>query len=121
MQLELGVGQAGTKVRASSPRVLGLCLPDLSLQRVLRAREASRGDRPAHRRPLATVRDGRVVACDAEARERGVRGGDALVQARAACADLEAVPADDAADRVAVDEFRSSRTAATPVPSRAIL
>ncbi|HUK66880.1 MAG TPA: DNA polymerase Y family protein [Anaeromyxobacteraceae bacterium] len=103
MQLELGVGRAEARPGAVFPRVLGLCLPDLSLQRVLRAREASGGDQPLDRRPLATVRDGCVVACEAEARERGVRGGEPLVQARAACADLEAVPVDDAEDRAVLE------------------
>ena len=113
MQLELGSGCASAGVGGASPRVLGLCLPDLSLQRLLRAREARGGDR-SPRRPVATTRDGYLVACDAEARARGVRGGDALAQARAACADLEAVPVDEAEDRAALEGLAEALLALAP-------
>lgn len=86
---------------APAARVLALCFPDLPLQRVWRAREAE-GIR-APRAPLATEREGHVAACDAEARARGVRPGDALVQACAVCADLEVLPVDAAADRAVLE------------------
>ncbi len=91
-----------------APRVLALCFPDLPLQRVRRAREAeglcaSHAASHASHAPLAIEREGRVVACDMEARGRGVRPGDAIVQARAVCAHLEVLPIDDAADRAALE------------------
>jgi protein ImuB len=115
MQLELPATPAIAEARVSR-RVLALCIPDLPLQRVLRAREAipERGARANPRVPLAVERDGRVVACDAEARARGVRRGDALVQARAACAELEAVPADDGKDRSALEGLAEALLALSP-------
>ncbi|HET9552636.1 MAG TPA: hypothetical protein VFP50_06665, partial [Anaeromyxobacteraceae bacterium] len=64
-------------------RVLALHLPALPLQRLARGRE-----RPDAGRPVAVVEEGRVVACDAAARAAGVRPGDALAQALAACGGL---------------------------------
>ncbi|HTP28337.1 MAG TPA: DNA polymerase Y family protein, partial [Anaeromyxobacteraceae bacterium] len=98
MQLELGVG---SRARNASPRVLALYFPDLPLQRLLRAREAA-GRRGSPRTPLAVERNGEVVACNAEARARGIQRGDTLGRARLACAELEAVPADEAGDRAAL-------------------
>jgi protein ImuB len=108
MQLELGARAAG------APRVLALCFPDLALQRVLRGREAARAGRARADAPLAVEREGRIVACDPEARARGVRPGDALVQARAACAALEVVPADDGADRAELEAAAEALLAVAP-------
>src|SRR5919198_3815362 len=109
MQLEL----ARRSPPGATPRVLALCFPDFPLQRVLRRREVGRlGGRP--RAPLAVERDGRVVACDPEARARGVRPGDALVQARAVCADLEVMATDDAADRAELEGTAESLLALAP-------
>jgi protein ImuB len=118
MQLELGAAPA-IAAGCAAPRVLALCIPDLPLQRVLRTREAlsergARAPRVPHRVPLAVERDGRVVACDAEARARGVRRDDALVQARAACAELEVVPVDDAEDRAALEGLAEALLALAP-------
>jgi len=113
MQLELG-GVTATAPAADAPRVLALWLPELPLQRLLRAREAAGAGRHGARPPLAVEREGRVVACEAEARARGVRPGDALVQARAACADLESVPADEAADRAALEGLAEALLALAP-------
>lgn len=115
MQLELGATTAVAGSRAA-PRVLALCIPDLPLQRILRAREpVPEGRRRVRdRTPMAVERDGIVIACDAEARARGVRQGDALVQARAACAALQAVPADDAQDRAALEGLAEALLALAP-------
>lgn len=99
--------------RDSAPRVLALCFPDLPLQRMLRQREAAKGGAP-ERRPLAVERDGLVVSCDAEARAHGVRRGDSLVQARAACSELEAVPASAADDRAALEALAEVLLTLTP-------
>jgi len=119
MQLELGVEggpareRAGGEGAGGSPRVLALCVPDLPLQRVLRARAAV-GPEAGVRAPLAVEREGRVVACDAEARARGVRPGDALVQACAACAELETVPVDDGEDRAVLEGLAEALLALAP-------
>ncbi len=76
------------------PRVLAVALPELPLQRALRARSVHG--------PLAVVEEGSVVYCTGPARAAGVRPGDSLVQARAACAGLAAVPLDPAGDRAAL-------------------
>jgi protein ImuB len=93
MQLELATAEGS----GAAPRVLALFLPDLPLQRVLRAREAAGAG--GRRAPLAVERDGRVVACDAEARARGVAPGQALAQARAACGDLQVTASDEREDQ----------------------
>jgi protein ImuB len=77
-----------------TPRVLAVCVPQLPLQRLLRSRP--------ERGPLAVVHEGVVVHGNPPARAAGVRDGDSLVQARAACAGLAAVEADPAADRAAL-------------------
>ena len=96
------------------PRVVALFLPDLPLQRLLRAREAAGGVRVGARPPLAVEREGRIVTCDAEARARGVRPGEALAQAHAACADLEVVATDEAEDRAALEGLAEALLALAP-------
>jgi protein ImuB len=113
MQLELGAATAVARRRAA-PRVLALCVPDLALQRIFRAREAASGAGARRRSPVVVEREGVVLACDVEARARGIRPGDALVQARAACAELTAVPADDAADRAALEGLAEALLAIAP-------
>ncbi len=76
------------------PRVLAIAVPDLPLQRSLRSRPPAGA--------LAVVSEGLVLHVVAVARAAGVRPGDSLVQARAACAGLEVVPLDAAADRAAL-------------------
>ena len=98
-------------------RLVALYVPDLPLQRILRAREAAgveRGASALRRIPLAVERNGHVVACDAEARARGVRRGEALAQARAACAELEMVPVDEAEDRAALEGLAEALLALAP-------
>jgi protein ImuB len=87
--------------------VLALCIPDLPLQRIRRGRD--RGNRP-----LAVVREGRVVSCDPEARAHGVRAGDSAVQAEAACAGLEVRPLDPAADEAALAALAEAMLALAP-------
>ena len=115
MQLELGaVGGRAPAPLPRGPRVVALFLPDLPLQRLLRAREAAWGARAGTRPPLAVEREGCIVACDAEARARGVRPGEALAQAHAACADLEVVVADEAEDRAALEGLAEALLALAP-------
>ncbi len=89
------------------PRTLAVVLPDLPLQRVLRARPPAGA--------LAVVAEGLVRHATAPALAVGVRPGDSLVQARAACADLEAVPLDAVADRAALRALAEALLALAPV------
>lgn len=92
-------------VRAA-PRVLALFVPDLALQRALRSRPGAP--------PLALQEDGRVAQASAAARAAGVRPGDSAVQARAACAGLETLPLDRAADRAALRALAESMLSVAP-------
>jgi protein ImuB len=89
------------------PRVLAVVVPALPLQRVLRARPPAGA--------LAVVSEGVVRHATAPALAAGVRPGDSLVQARAACAGLEAVPLDDAADRAALRALAEALLSLSPV------
>ncbi len=89
------------------PRVLAVVVPALPLQRVLRTRP------PAG--PLAVVSEGEVRHATAPALAAGVRPGDSLVQARAACAGLEAVPLDAAADQAALRALAEALLSLSPV------
>lgn len=89
------------------PRVLALCVPQLPLQRVLRSRTEAG--------PLAVLRAGVVLHCTPAAHLAGVREGDSLVQARAACAGLAAVEVDPEADRVALRGLAEVAMALAPV------
>jgi protein ImuB len=113
MQLELGVVAAPEASAGAAPRILALCVPDLSLQRVQRARAMAAVERRAAV-PLAVEREGRILSCDPEARARGVRPGDPVAQACAACADLEVVPADVAADRAILESLAEALLALAP-------
>lgn len=104
LDLLAGAGPAG-------PRVLALHLPDLPLQRLARARDpGAEGGRP-----VAVVDEGRVVACDPLARAAGVRAGDTLAQALAACGALRPVPHAPAADLAALRGFAEALLAIAPV------
>ncbi len=89
------------------PRVLAVVVPDLPLQRVLRSRPPAGA--------LAVVAEGTVRHATAPALAAGVRPGDSLVQARAACAALEAVASDAAADRAALRALAEALLALSPV------
>ena len=89
------------------PRVLAVVVPALPLQRVLRARPPAGA--------LAVVSEGVVRHATAPALAAGVRPGDSLVQARAACAGLEAVPLDAAADRAALRALAEALLSLSPV------
>jgi protein ImuB len=89
-----------------APRVLALSFPDLPLQRILRSREG--------RGLLAVVEEGRVTHCTEAARGAGVWPGDGLVEARAACAALEIVAADPAADQAALGALAEAMLALVP-------
>ncbi len=95
-----GAGGAATGAQALplGPRVLALHLPGLPLQRLARSMEPASGGA----RPVAVVEEGRVVACDAPARAEGVRPGQTLAQALAACGALRPVPHAPAADLAAL-------------------
>jgi protein ImuB len=110
MQLDLAPRDAPGAAR----RVVALCFPDLPLQRALRAREAASAAQGGRAAPLAVERDGRVVACDPEARAYGVRAGDALAEARAACGELEVAPIDDAADLAELEALAEAMLALAP-------
>jgi protein ImuB len=94
------------------PRVLAVVLPSLPLQRVLRTRPPAGA--------LAVVAEGVVRHATAPALAAGVRPGDSLVQARAACGGLEAVPLDDAADRAALRALAEALLALAPVAEVAV-
>ena len=89
------------------PRVLAVAVPALPLQRVLRERPPAGA--------LAVVSEGVVRHATAPALSAGVRPGDSLVQARAACAGLEAVPLDAAADRAALRALAEALLSLSPV------
>ena len=88
------------------PRVLAVVLPELPLQRALRARSG--------RGPLAVEEEGAVVHCTGPARAAGVRPGDSLVQARAACAGLATVSLDPAGDRAALRALAEAMLSLAP-------
>jgi len=89
------------------PRVLALVVPDLPLQRVLRERPPTGA--------LAVVAEGVVRCATPGALAAGVRAGDSIVQARAACAGLAAVPLDATADRAALRALAEALLALSPV------
>jgi protein ImuB len=91
------------------PRVLALCVPELPLQRLARARVGE-----ARGRPLAVAAEGRVVHCDLAARAAGVRPGGTVAEAVAACGRLEVVPLDPAADRSALRALAEAVMALAP-------
>jgi protein ImuB len=93
----------------AGPRLLALWLPGLPLQRLARSREVS-GDRP-----VAVVDEGRVRCCDGAARAAGVRPGDTLAEALAACGRLLAVPHAPVADLAALRALAEALLAVAPV------
>jgi protein ImuB len=93
----------------AGPRLLALHLPDLPLQRLARGRERAGGDRP-----VAVVEEGRVGCCDEAARAAGVRPGQALAEALAACGRLEAVAHAPAADLAALRALAEALLAVAP-------
>lgn len=97
---------AGARLPRAAPRVLALAVPDLALQRALRSRPGAP--------PLVLCEEGRVVQASDAARAAGVRPGDSLVQARAACAGLEACPLDRAADRKALQALAEAMLSLAP-------
>src|SRR5512142_2680235 len=97
-------GDAGVQGQTKpprTPRVVAIHVPDLSLQRIRRTALAADGDE-SRRRPLAVLDEGRVVCCDGEAAEAGVRPGMTAAQALGAMGRLELVTRDAAADRAAL-------------------
>jgi protein ImuB len=87
--------------------VLAVAIPGLSLQRIQR-QGASAG-------PIAVVAEGVVRHADAPALAAGVRPGDSLVQARAACAGLAVAAQDAVADRAALRALAEALLSASPV------
>jgi protein ImuB len=91
-------------------RIVALCVPELPLQRARRARApAADGGRP-----LAVVSEGRVLHCDPLARAAGVRAGETVAQALAACGRLATVPLDPAAEAAALRALAESVLALAP-------
>lgn len=88
-------------------RLLALHLPGLPLQRLARGREL--GDRP-----VAVVEEGQVRCCDAAAHAAGVRPGDTLVEALAACGRLLPVAHAPAADLAALRALAEALLAVAP-------
>jgi protein ImuB len=89
-----------------APRVLALVVPALPLQRILRARPTVG--------PVGVVSEGVVRHASAPALAAGVRPGDSLVQARAACAGMVAEPLDPLADRAALRALAEALMALFP-------
>ncbi len=96
------------RLAASGPRLLALHLPGLPLQRLARGREG-RGERP-----VAVVEEGQVIGCDAAAQAAGVRPGDALAEALAACGRLLPVAHAPAADLAALRALAEALLAVAP-------
>ena len=92
----------------AGPRLLALFVPGLPLQRLARSRETSGG------RPVAVAEEGRVLCCDAAAGAAGVRPGDTLAEALAACGRLLAVPHAPAADLAALRALAEALLAVAP-------
>ena len=88
-------------------RVVALHVPDLSLQRLRRGREAAD-------RPVAIVDEGRIVQCDPAARAEGVRLGATAAEALSACGRLALVPLDAAADVKALRALAEAFLAIAP-------
>jgi protein ImuB len=88
------------------PRVLALVVPALPLQRILRVRPSAG--------PLGVVSEGEVRHASPAAIAAGVRPGDSLTQARAACAAMAAEPLDPAADRAALRALAEALMALSP-------
>jgi len=89
-----------------APRILALVVPALPLQRILRSRPTAG--------PLGVVSEGVVCHANAPALAAGVRPGDSLVQARAACAAMSAEPLDPAADRASLRALAEALMALSP-------
>ena len=82
---------------SSPPRLLALHVPALPIQRLRRERG---GDGPA--RPLAVEHEGRIVCADGAARAAGVRAGQTVTEAVAACGRVELAPHAPASDLAAL-------------------
>lgn len=94
----------------SPPRLLALHLPDLPLQRIRRERGEGRGDG----RPLAVEQEGRIVCADALALDAGVRPGQTITEALAACGRIELVPHAPSADLAALRALAEAMLALVP-------
>ncbi len=106
----------GAPAGALGPRVLALHLPALPLQRLARLREPEGTPGSlADPRPLAVADEGRVVACDAAARQAGVRPGQALAEALSACGRLLVMPHAPAADLAALRGLAEALLSLVPV------
>lgn len=77
---------------SSSPRVMVIWCPDWPATAAARAADIA-GDRP-----VAVLAGGRVVSCNAAARERGVRRGHRKREAEYRCPELTSVPRDPAVE-----------------------
>ncbi len=95
----------------AGPRLLALCVPGLPIQRLARGREEGEaiGDRP-----VAVVDEGRVLCCSTTALAAGVRPGDTLAEALAACGRLQAVKHAPAADLAALRALAEALLAVAP-------
>jgi len=114
-QLSLG-GSPDAQAVSPGLRVLALYVPSLPLQRFARLREPAGGPGGgrAGPQPVAVADEGRVVACDAAARETGVRAGQTLAEALAACGRLLVVPHAPAADLAALRGLAEALLAIAP-------
>jgi protein ImuB len=94
----------------SPPRLLALHVPALPIQRLRR----ERGDRAPSPRPIAIEHEGRIVVADVGARAAGVRVGQTVTEAVAACGQVELVPHAPSADLAALRALAEALLAFVP-------
>jgi protein ImuB len=88
-------------------RIMALHVAALPIQRLRRERGSSG-------RPLAVEHEGRIVCADAEARAAGVRAGQTVTEAIAACGRVELVAHAPAADLAALRALAEAMLALVP-------
>src|SRR5512138_1757943 len=89
------------------PRLLALHVPSLPIQRLRR-------ERGAPSRPLAVEDEGRILCADVAARASGVRAGQTVTEAIAACGQVELAPHAPAADLAALRALAEALLAFVP-------
>jgi protein ImuB len=95
----------------SSPRLLALHVAALPIQRLRRERG---GEGNGAARPLAVEHEGRIVCADAAALDAGVRPGQTVTEAVAACGRVELAPHAPVADLAALRALAEAMLALVP-------
>ena len=95
----------------SPPRLLALHVPSLPIQRLRRERG---GEGKGSLRPLAVEHEGRIVCADAAALDAGIRPGQTVTEAIAACGLVELAPHAPAADLAALRALAEAMLALVP-------